>query len=216
MSALLADAPTETPAVPATANAPAAPASQTPPAPAQPASTETPPKPAATTEPGAPEQPKPEGAPEHYDFKVPDGVELDSVVRGSFEKVARELNLTQSNAQRLLDEVLPTMHKRAQEETRAVHDKWIADVKADPEIGGSQLEQSKQYIAAAKKAFATEGLQKLLEGPLGDHPELARLFVRVGKLVSEDRFVGGRNEPKPDFNDEAAMAARLYPNSPRA
>ncbi|MCV5473515.1 peptidase, partial [Escherichia coli] len=46
---------------------------------------------------------KPEGAPEKYEFQAAEGVELDADALKDFEPVARELNLTNEQAQKLVD-----------------------------------------------------------------------------------------------------------------
>jgi len=47
---------------------------------------------------------KPEGAPEKYEaFKVPEGVTIDETAATEFGALAKELNLTQENAQKLVD-----------------------------------------------------------------------------------------------------------------
>ena len=46
---------------------------------------------------------KPEGAPEKYEFTAGEGVELDTEALKDFEPVARDLNLTNEQAQKLVD-----------------------------------------------------------------------------------------------------------------
>ncbi len=46
---------------------------------------------------------KQEGAPEKYEFTVGEGVELDTEALKDFEPVARDLNLTNEQAQKLVD-----------------------------------------------------------------------------------------------------------------
>lgn len=46
---------------------------------------------------------KQEGAPEKYEFKAGEGVELDAEALKDFEPVARDLNLTNEQAQKLVD-----------------------------------------------------------------------------------------------------------------
>lgn len=44
---------------------------------------------------------KPEGAPEKYEFVEPEGAKFDSAVLDTFSEVAKELNLSQENAQKV-------------------------------------------------------------------------------------------------------------------
>jgi len=159
---------------------------------------------------------KPE-APELYEFEVPKGLpdehQLDEQVLDSFAEVARELDLSQSKAQKLLDKVVPTIHRRAMEQQAELHTKWIEAVKTDKEIGGPKLDENLAVAKKAVKAYGNAELQQLLNGPLGSHPEVLRFLVKVGRKVSEDKFVGGNEGQSVNLNDEAAMAKKLYPKS---
>lgn len=59
--------------------------------------------PAAPNKPTPPKEETPPGAPEKYAFTAPEGQELDTSALAQFEPVARELNLTQEQAQKLVD-----------------------------------------------------------------------------------------------------------------
>ena len=156
-------------------------------------------------------------APVLYEFKVPDGMpedfEMDKAVFDALAEVSRETKLSQEKAQTLINKVWPVMHRRAEEQQTAVHDQWIAEVKADPEIGGQKLPENLAIAKRAMKAYASEGMQALLNGPIGSHPDVVRFLVKVGQTVSEDSFVGGKEAGKSvDPSDEAAVAKKLYPS----
>ncbi|ECV7263739.1 TPA: peptidase, partial [Salmonella enterica subsp. enterica serovar Strathcona] len=59
--------------------------------------------PADPNKPTPPKEETPPGAPEKYAFTAPEGQELDTSALAQFEPVARELNLTQEQAQKLVD-----------------------------------------------------------------------------------------------------------------
>lgn len=144
---------------------------------------------------------------------MPEGFEKDDAVFDALAEATHDLDLTQEKAQKLVNKVLPVMHRRTQEQQTAVHDKWIAEVKADSEIGGQKLDENLAVAKRAVKAYATDGLQELLDGPLGSHPEVVRFLVKVGQTVSEDQFVGGGQAGQSvDPNDESAVAKALYPS----
>lgn len=152
---------------------------------------------------------KPEGAPDKYEFANTD--ELDSAVLEQFSEVARELNLPQDAAQKVLDKMGPIIQTRQAEQIEAARTQWAEDAKVDKEFGGEKLQENLSYAKKAMEAFATPELRTLLnESGLGNHPEVIRVFVRAGKAISEDRLVtgalgtttSGPNDPK-----------RLYPNS---
>ena len=145
---------------------------------------------------------KTEGAPEKYEFTPAEGTQFDEQVIGAFSEIAKELNLTQEAAQKVLDKMAPAIQARQSEQIAAVQSAWANQAKSDKEFGGDKLNES---LAVAKKALETFGspeLSALLnESGMGNHPEIIRAFYRAGKAISEDRFVGGgaahsRNDAK--------------------
>lgn len=139
---------------------------------------------------------KQEGAPEKYEFQAGEGVELDAEALKDFEPVARELNLTNEQAQKLVDaypKILAGVQQRQAEAWQAQTEQWAADVKADKEIGGDKLTANLGVAQRALDTFGTPALKEYLNGTgLGNHPELVKAFVKVGKAMSEDGMVTGK------------------------
>ncbi|MBU4681211.1 peptidase [Cedecea davisae] len=150
-------------------------------------------KPAEGDKPADKEQ-KPEGAPEKYEFKAAEGQELDQVAIKEFEPIARELNLTNEQAQKFVDvyasKILPQMQQQQVEKWTQQTEQWASDVKADKEIGGDNMTAN---VGLAQKAFDQFGSPELKEylntTGLGNHPEIIRAFMKVGKAMSEDDMV---------------------------
>ncbi len=158
------------------------------------------------TEDSAPENSGPEGAPEHYAFTPVAGVQLAEEVLGSFSEVARELNLTQDAAQKVLDRVAPVIARQQQAAMQAVSAQWVSEASADKEIGGDRLQQNLAIAKKARDAFGTDGLRRLLnESRIGNHPEMIRFFVRAGQAISEDSFVPGGTRPPAGGKDAATV-----------
>ncbi|MFA2493517.1 peptidase [Escherichia coli] len=143
------------------------------------------------------EEKKTEGAPEAYEFKAAEGVELDTEALKDFEPVARELNLTNEQAQKLVDaypKILAGVQQRQVEAWQKQTQDWAADVKADKEIGGDKLTGSLSKAQQALATFGTPELKQYLEETgLGNHPELVKAFVKIGKAMSEDNMVSAGN-----------------------
>jgi len=153
-------------------------------------------------------------APELYEFTVHDDhVAFDDEVLGAYSTVARELDLSQAAAQKILDKVAPVVHQQNLQRMESIREGWKSQTKSDKEFGGDKFDSN---MAVAKKAldkFGSPALRKLLnESGMGDHPDVIRLFFKVGQAISEDRFVAGRGgEGSVDVNDPAVMAKKLYP-----
>jgi hypothetical protein len=159
----------------------------------------------------------PKGAPEKYEFKAPEGRNFDNEVISSFSDIAKELNLSQESAQKILDKVGAKAAERQAQNLEAVRQEWAQTSQADKEFGGDNIQSN---LAVAKKAldtFGTPELRSLLnESGLGNHPELIRFFYRAGKAISEDQYVvtnGSSAANKPAVRDFASAAATLYSNN---
>nr|WP_313488661.1 peptidase [Pseudescherichia sp.] len=184
---------------PAPVAEPSAPAGNEPPAadPAKPAA--EPEKPVDADKPDGEkkqEQQKPEGAPEKYEFKVAEGQELDATALEQFEPIARELNLTNEQAQKMVDlygtQILPMVQKQQAEAWQKTTEQWAADVKADKEIGGDKLTASIGVAQRALETFGTPDLKQYLNSTgLGNHPDLIKFCVKVGQAMSEDKVLTG-------------------------
>lgn len=155
------------------------------------------------------------GAPEQYEFQAPEGKKFDSEIIGNFSDVAKELNLSQKAAQKLVETMGPKIAERQLAQVEAIRSEWTQASQVDKEFGGDNLNAN---LAIAKKAldsFGTPQLRSLLqESGLGNNPEVIRFMYRAGKSISEDTFVpssagAGKKSSPSDFNSKAAQ---LYQN----
>lgn len=194
---------------------------QTPATPEQPAATGQPPVDKPVDQPTNDDKPvegKPEekeddgtqtGAPETYEFAVPEGFEsLDEKLIEQFSPIAKKLNLTQEQAQELVNLYAGSI--KTQQDTYVEQMAgWADQVKKDPEIGGAKFQES---IVAAQKVITKYGSNEfkdfLNKSGLGNHPELIKMFAKVGKDFSEDSFVPPAGAEK----KEKTAAEMLYPN----
>ncbi|HFD3888017.1 peptidase [Serratia nevei] len=137
----------------------------------------------------AAEKDKKPAAPEKYEFTPPEGQELDANVLAVFEPIAKELGLSQEQAQKLVDIYPQIQQQQAEAWSKQVSD-WGEQVKADKEIGGDKFNAS---VGAAQRALDQFGNQELREylnaSGLGNHPALVRFCAKVGKAMAEDSFV---------------------------
>jgi hypothetical protein len=159
---------------------------------------------------------KPQGAPEKYEFKAPEGKIYDTETMSNFSEIAKELNLSQDAAQKLLDKMAPTIAERQVQQVEAIRNEWAQAAQTDKEFGGDKLNENLVVAKKALDSFGTPELRALLnESGLGNNPEVIRFMFRAGKAISEETFVGnsngaGNKSPGPqDFN---AKANALYSN----
>lgn len=166
-------------------------------------------------------EPEATGAPETYeDFSVPDGIELRSKDVQAFTEIAREFDLNQEQAQRLIDLESERMTELQQEQEQAQEEAWQSQVeqwaeetRTDEEVGGDKLDAATGTAKRVLDKFGTPELKKVLKQTgTGNHPEFVRVFARIGKVLSEDQLVTGGAEGAKD----TSVAGRLYPESREA
>lgn len=147
--------------------------------------------------------------PEKYEFTMPDGVELDSKAAEEFSAIAKELKLSQADAQRIADVATKMQQKQAEAHAETVKG-WAEQCKTDKDFGGDNLQQNLSVARKAIDTFGSPELKALLNSSgLGNHPEVVRFAFKAGKAVSEDSFVkSGSRVPTP----EQSMEKRLYPD----
>lgn len=152
-----------------------------------------------------------EGAPEKYEFTAPEGQELDGEFVKVYSEVARDLNLTQENAQKLIDKVSPVIQQQQMAKIEAIRTEWANQSKVDKEFGGEKLEENLGIAKQALDKFGSPALKDLLNASgFGNHPELIRFFYKAGKALSADTFVGGHQEGKAGPKNFNEMADALY------
>ena len=150
-------------------------------------------------------------APEKYEFKMPEGVSPDTKVLEGFEPLAKEMGLSQENAQKLVDLYAKhvTDSQQAQIDALATQRKeWVAEVQKDP--------KHQEMLATAKRgllAVASLEAQKLFsETWLGDHPLILATFAKVGALMKEHPVHLGNQTPQPEKKSAEDV---LYPGYPK-
>lgn len=157
---------------------------------------------------------KEDGAPETYaDFTFPEGIEVDKVAMEAFAPIAKELNLTQEQAQSLVD-IQANQIKLATEAQQTAWDTtiegWVETARSDKEIGGDNFDAK---LATAKIGIEKFGTKELLEifdaTGVGNNPEVIRVFYRIGKLVENDKFVFGKSDAP---TQQKTAAEILFPN----
>lgn len=152
-----------------------------------------------------------------YEFKIPDGIEINKEVLGKFEGLARGLNLKTDQAQPLVDLWVEATHGYETQAIQAWVDQgqqWEQEIKSDSQIGGARFNES---LALAKKGlgFAGKEFAEYIESSgLGNNPQVFRMLMKIGKSLSEDR-AGFNENPPPDNNSkltgEQEQLAKMYP-----
>ncbi len=133
-----------------------------------------------TAAPGAaPAAPRPDP---YAGLHVSEALGIDPAILDDFKALAGDLELSPEAAQRLMDFYLDAHRRR--------HDGWRAQTVADRELGGQALARNVAAAGRAIDRFGGPELRRTLEVTgTGNHPEMVRFFVRVGKALAEDGLV---------------------------
>ena len=158
---------------------------------------------------------EPQGAPEQYEeFQAPEGLKYDDQFIGTYKDVAKELNLSQKQAQLLLDKCAPVLAQRQVDQIKAVSDHWAERTMGDKEIGGENWKRAASDIARVRDRFGVNAdgkmdpdIQEFMQTPIGNHPGLLKLLARVGREFREADF------PKGGVSSQKNPLDSLYDNS---
>ena len=152
----------------------------------------------------------------YADFVMPEGVELDSALLTEAAPLFKELGLTQDQAQKLVDFQAKQAQASSESNVDAFNqlmNDWQEQSKNDKEFGGDKFEENVGVARSAIDKFGTPELKQLLEEHgVGNHPEVIRFMVKVGKLTAED-VPGGTTAAPSKAQDRVSL---LYPNDKTA
>lgn len=148
-----------------------------------------------------------------HEFTFDEGLVVDPDTLSGLKETAKELNLTPEQAQKIADlgakqsQRWEAAQAAAMQEAEAA---WVAELKADKEIGGANLAANLALGKTALEQFGSPELTQLLnESRLGNHPEVNRFFYKVGKAMADDSFVPGERTA----SERKDPAKSLYDNS---
>lgn len=153
------------------------------------------------------------GAPEAYSFTWPDGFTPDAAQLAEYEADFRAAGLSQEAAQKIVGRFADAQVaaiKQLDEDVTKQTNEWQAAVKADADMGGAKYDATVKAAEHAMGKFGTPALKQWLDTTgLTNHPELVRMFAKVGKAIAEDNLSGtGRsNGGRP-----ASIENRMYPS----
>ena len=155
-----------------------------------------------------------ETAPESYaDFDLPDGIEMNPGYMEKLGPVFKELNLTQPQAQKLIDAHVGHVQATAGEGTKAFEKMkadWLQEAKTDSEIGGEKFKTTALNANKAVNELGTPALKELLKSyGIGQHPEVIRVFSKIGGFMGEDSTGSLRIGAAPEKKDTVQA---MYPD----
>lgn len=148
----------------------------------------------------------------YADFVLPEGMSLDEGALAEAVPMFKELGLTQEQSQKVIDlyakQVQAGSEKQVDDFNQLMND-WRDKSQNDREFGGDKFNESVKTARAAINEYGTPELKQLLEDHgVGNHPEVVRFMVRVGRTLKED-VPGSSGSAASKTADRVSI---LYPN----
>jgi len=127
----------------------------------------------------------PDAPAEPYEaFTMPEGMEADQVLVDAFSPVARELNLSQEGAQKMVDMFsahIDTQVKQFQADQAAEKKAMRAEIENVPNFKETLLSP-----AARAMTLAAPADKAVLAAAVGNNPAFIRFMAEVGRRMGED------------------------------
>jgi hypothetical protein len=137
-------------------------------------------------------QDAPPVVPEKYDIKVPDGITLDEKLVSEFTNVAKELKLTNEQAQKLVDLQTKGALDHAQKITSDYNSTVESWKKETLEKLGPKHGEEIGYANKFLDKFAnSETRQLLIDTGLANNYNIMNTLIKAGKAIAEDRLTDG-------------------------
>lgn len=164
----------------------------------------------------------PEATANDYSIDYPEGHEVFNDVKTSFEDLVKTVGLNKEQAQKLVELGMNQSQQiiAAQDAKKAAEvAQWEASTKADKELGGDRLTETLSVAGKALEQFTTPEFKQLLnQTGIGNHPEMIRMFYKIGQSISEDNLVNGHNSNRQELSTDPMrrmeqIASTLYPTS---
>lgn len=149
----------------------------------------------------------------YADFTMPEGQQLDEAALTEAIPVFKEMKLDQEQSQKAVDlyaKLIQASSQKQNDDFNQLMTDWRTTAKSDKEYGGDAFDESVKTGQLALNKYGTPELKQLLEEQgVGNHPEVIRFMVRVGKTLVEDKpgVAGNAHSQAGD------RITRMYPES---
>lgn len=164
------------------------------------------------------DKPDPVGAPEAYEaFTVPEGFALDGERLEAAQGLFRELNLSQSAAQKAVEAFCKADAENQTTRTQFLEtergqriEQWGQQAKTEL---GAKYDESITLARAGVAAMKNDALMSAFESEgWGNHPELIKVFAKLGELTRGSGPKGLEGETVTTDRSSIPIEKRLYPN----
>lgn len=130
-----------------------------------------------------------------YSLTMPEGIEVDQELIDALGPDFHNLGLTNRQAQQLADRFIEIQGRRGKAASEAWAGRvqgWAEEARRDREIGGAKWGGTVGSAQRALSRLGTPALREYLNtSGGGNHPEMIRIFAKVGSMIQEDNPPNG-------------------------
>lgn len=160
--------------------------------------------------------PKQKTLPEKYELKLPDGTKLDAKHLEGIATFSKERGLSNEEAQAIVERehtLLTSYEKTVAESVKTEIESWAKSSEADKEIGGEKFKENVTLAKQVLDRFANDDFKKFLDvSGYGNHPEVLRFVINIGKAMTQDQLV---KSTVPPTGEKKSTESVLYNNTPQ-
>lgn len=142
-----------------------------------------------------------------------DGMTIDQTMLDAVSPALKEAGVTREGANTLAKSFAKFQaddYDRRMSDWGQTLDGWIKEAQSDEEMGGTKWKDTEKRAVAAVERFGNPKLKAYLDASgAGNHPEMIRLFNKIGELISEDTVI--TSDTKAGGGKSDALAT-LYPD----
>ena len=163
------------------------------------------------------------GSPENYDYSkitLPEGMELDKELVDEFNPLAKEMNLSNGSANKLMSLAVKLAEKNSASFKEAMQQAQVAEKNSylqmldnDNELKALSSDDYNKYVDVASKGYnavATKEFKAFLNDKgLTHHPEFIKVFHKIGQMCIDSKIPDAKIPP----SAEKSAADILYGNS---
>ena len=169
----------------------------------------------ASTKPEDTEQTPEAQPPIEYDLKLPEGTKADEALMGQYKELLQSAKVPPETAQKLMDLHASTLKQAVSQPYdcwRETQKTWQAEIKADKEIGGPNLQKNLSSVAKLIDSLGAEQARDFRQAlnftGAGNNPAVIKALVKLSQAHTEPGLVSGGPPPAP----AKTAAQKLYPD----
>jgi len=142
----------------------------------------------------------PEKEIEYTDFEVPEGFQVSEEILDDFKGTARELKLSQENAQKLISLHSSVVQKQREQDLKLVEETqthWLQELKKSKSLTEGDFNKNLRTAGKALTAhFNEEAVGFLKQTGLLNNPSIVEGLFNIGKQIAEAELVMGERRAR--------------------